>query len=101
MLKKMVLLVLMLAALVACSRDLAPAPTPVATAPPAESNPQSFGGAATASGEIAPAKQAQLSFSLSGVVSTLNAQTGDRVVLLREGREVTYRVVSVERRLPS
>jgi len=72
--------ILMLAtALGGCSRSLTPPPTPIATAAPQVAAPRSIGGAATASGEVVPARKADLSFPISGRVQTVAAKEGHQV----------------------
>jgi HlyD family secretion protein len=72
----MLLLALLSAALlVGCSFGQEAQPTPLATAPPAASNPRPFrGGGVNASGEIVPAQEVQLSFTLPGRVQSVAVQ---------------------------
>jgi len=75
------LLVLLAVALAGCGRPLAPqpTPTPIATAPLATAGPSFGGDTVTASGEIVPVQEAQMSFTVSGRVQTLAVTEGDEV----------------------
>jgi len=75
------LLVLLTVTLAGCGRALAPqpTPTPIATAPLAAAGPSFGGDTVTASGEIVPVQEAQMSFTVSGRVQTLAVTEGDEV----------------------
>jgi HlyD family secretion protein len=74
------LAVLSAALLAGCSLGQEAQPTPVATAPPAGNNPRPLGGGGVhASGEIVPAQEAQLSFTLPGRVQSVSVQVNGHV----------------------
>jgi HlyD family secretion protein len=75
------LMTLLAITLAGCGRASTPAPipTPVATAPLAAAGLRSSGGTVTASGEIVPVQEAQMSFTVSGRVQTLVVTEGDEV----------------------
>jgi len=72
-------ILLLTTALVGCGRAPTPLPTPIATAPPQGAAPHSIGAAATASGEVVPARRADLSFPISGRVRTVAVSEGQQV----------------------
>lgn len=66
-------------ALVGCRRSPAPTPTPLATTPSSGSGARSTGDTVSASGEIAPAQEVRLSFTLPGQVQAVAVARGDAV----------------------
>jgi multidrug efflux pump subunit AcrA (membrane-fusion protein) len=80
---KLVLLVLL--ALTGCNTLAGKTPTPLPTIVLGSSNVtpsvsfQAGGGGVTASGIVAPAQEAQITFSISGKVKTVNVAVGDQV----------------------
>ncbi len=77
--KRWIVSALLLAtALVGCGPTPTPLPTPIATAPPPGAA-RSIGGPVTASGEIVPARVADLSFPISGRVRTVAVSEGQPV----------------------
>jgi multidrug efflux pump subunit AcrA (membrane-fusion protein) len=68
------LLFLMIVLVEGCA---SPAPTPIATALPA--GERSAGGVVTASGQVVPAREVMLSFTLTGKVQSLSVVEGDEV----------------------
>jgi multidrug efflux pump subunit AcrA (membrane-fusion protein) len=73
------IILLLIAALAGCGRTPTSTPAPVPTTPPARSGPRSAGTTVAASGEVVPARQAELSFTLSGRVHTVAVAEGDIV----------------------
>jgi HlyD family secretion protein len=70
-------LTLLTMALVGCCASPTPTPTPIATVQPAGSRPARIVG--TASGEVVPARQVALSFTLTGRVQSVAVAAGDEV----------------------
>jgi HlyD family secretion protein len=79
MYKRWVMILLSVAALVGCSRSPTPTPAPVATAAPSEPGSRSGGGTVVASGEVLPAQEAKVSFTVSGRVQAVTVAEGDEV----------------------
>ena len=76
----LVLAVVSAALLAGCSPGQGVQPTPVTAAPPtANPAPPLRGGGVSASGEIVPARKAQLGFALPGRVQSVPVQVGDPV----------------------
>lgn len=76
----LLLAVLSAAILAGCGFNQEGQPTPVATALPVVNNPRPLGGGGvTASGEIVPAREVQLSFTLPGRVRSAGVQVDDKV----------------------
>jgi HlyD family secretion protein len=70
---------LLAALLVGCGDSAAPVATPAVTAPTVESGSHQGNGGVSASGEILPLHQAQLSFTIAGRVKNVTASLGDEV----------------------
>jgi HlyD family secretion protein len=62
-----------------CKGSPTPAPTPIATALPTPTGPRFGGAGVVASGEIVPAREADVSFTISGRVGTVTVARGDEV----------------------
>jgi HlyD family secretion protein len=81
--RRLWMVLLTMAALVGCARAsaLAPTPTPIAVATETDvaTGPRSGGDAVVASGEIVPAQEAQLGFTVSGRVQAVAVAEGDEV----------------------
>jgi HlyD family secretion protein len=75
------LVMLLAVTLAGCGRAQAPQPnlTPIATAPMAAAGPSFGGDTVTASGEIVPVQEAQMSFTVSGWVQTVAVAEGGEV----------------------
>jgi len=77
--KRWILFLNLMLTLVACRRSPTSPPTPIATAPPTGVGGRSSTGAVTASGEVIPASWSELSFPISGRVTSVAVEEGDRV----------------------
>jgi HlyD family secretion protein len=77
--KRWAVILLSVAALVGCGRSATPTPAPITTAVPPGSSVRSGGGAVVASGEVVPAQEADVSFTMSGRVQAVAVAEGDEV----------------------
>ena len=77
--KRWMIILLLMAALAGCGRTPTPTPAPIPTAPSGQPSHRSTDTTVIASGEVVPARQAELSFTLSGRVHTLTVAEGDLV----------------------
>ena len=77
--KRWAMILLSVAALVGCSRSPTSTPAPVATAVPPEPSVRSASGTVVASGEVVPAQEADVSFTVSGRVQAVAVVEGDEV----------------------
>jgi HlyD family secretion protein len=91
--KRWIIILLLVTTLVGCSRSPTPTPTPFATAPPSASSFHS-GGGVSASGEVVPARDADLSLPTDGVVSEVLVAEGDEV----EAGQVLVRLEAIQQR---
>jgi multidrug resistance efflux pump len=70
---------LMTVALIGCRHSPEPTPAPIVTAPPASAGPRSTGDSIVASGEIVPAQETEMSFTVSGRVRSVAVVPGNEV----------------------
>ena len=74
-----VMISILVIVLAGCGRAPAATTTPIAVTLPPAAAPRPRGDMVVASGEVAPAQKAQLSFTLAGRVQTLEVEVGDEV----------------------
>jgi len=77
--KRWAMILLSVAALVGCGRSPTSTPAPVATAVLSEPSVRSGGGTVVASGEVVPAREVNVSFTVSGRVQAVAVAEGDEV----------------------
>ncbi|MGD2104137.1 MAG: biotin/lipoyl-binding protein [Anaerolineae bacterium] len=71
--------VALIATATGCGASSVPIPTPVATAPATSTGPSLEGGGVVASGEVVPAREADVGFAVTGRVDTVAVARGDEV----------------------